>query len=342
MFTMSDAQPVMLSVVVPVYGCFDCLNELVSQLEMTLPTITNFYEIILIDDRSPDDSWSKICDLQSKHSRIKGIRLSRNYGQHIAITAGLAAAKGAYTVVMDCDLQDPPSLIPELFSKIQEGYDFALAKRVERTHSQFRQRAAKLYFSFLNRLSGASFDRGYGSFSILSRKVVDAFLMFQERERHYLFILHWLGFKYGTVEYSHRARHAGRSSYSFVKLLQHALDGILFQTTALLRWIAVVGVACALAGLAIALFIAWRAIFHTALPGWTSLAVLILVCTGIIMTSLGVLGMYISKIFEQSKGRPLYVLDTVLESVLPTQVEHVATPTSTVFQNKGQPPNQDV
>ncbi|MEY2632085.1 MAG: hypothetical protein RIR00_739 [Pseudomonadota bacterium] len=302
-----------VSVVVPVYGCLDCLKELCRQVEEQLIQVTDRYEIILVDDRSPDNAWRSFDSLQAQYPSVKGIRLSRNYGQHIAITAGLAAAAGDCAIVMDCDLQDPPRLIPALLEKLREGYDLVLARRASRSHSLFRVQAAKLYFRLLSKLSGEPVDGSYGSFSILTRKVIDAFLRFEEKERHYVFILRWLGFSVGQLEYEHEDRHAGQSSYSLGRLVSHAINGILFQATVLLRWIVTGGIAFAFAGLGLASFLAWRAIFFTALPGWTSLAVLILVCTGVTLLSLGIIGLYVGKIFDQAKQRPLYVIDSVLE-----------------------------
>lgn len=226
---------------------------------------------------------------------------------------GLAAAKGDYAVVMDCDLQDPPSLIPTLLAKLGEGYDLVFARRATRTHSAFRRYASRMYFKILGKIGPESIDSDYGTYSILTRKVINAFLLFEERERHYLFILRWLGFRIGNVDFEHQQRYAGKSAYTLGKLVSLAIDGVLFQSTVLLRWIVGAGFIFALAGVTAACFITWRAFFHSALPGWTSLIVLILLCTGTILVSLGVLGMYVSKIFDQSKQRPLYVVDVVLD-----------------------------
>jgi len=305
-----------ISVVVPVYGCLSCLDILCQQLETSLQTLTEHFEIILVDDRSPDNWWSHIETLQDKYSSVQGLRLSRNYGQQIAITAGLAAARGDYVVVMDCDLQDSPSLIPELYAKLQEGYDLVLAKRVERNHSGFRLLAAKLYFDLLSKLANEPIDGSYGAFSILSRKVVDSFLLFEEKERHYLFILRWLGFNMGSIDVVHQERHSGRSSYNLDGLIRLALDGVLFQATVMLRWIISLGFLFAFSGLAGAGYFVWQYFYHTSLPGWTSLAVLILVSTGVLLISLGIIGLYVGKIFDQAKQRPLYVVDTVRERKL--------------------------
>jgi len=303
-----------ISVVVPVYCCVDCLQQLCSELEINLRKLTPRYEIILVDDRSPDNAWPKIVSLQALFPSVKGIRLSRNFGQHVAITSGLAAAKGDYAIVMDCDLQDSPSLIPDLFAKIQEGYDLVLAKRVKRNHTGFRVWAAKFYFKVLSKLTEKDIDGNYGTLSILSRKVIDSFLQFNERERHYLFILRWLGFNAGIFEYEHQKREVGKSSYSLKQLLQHAVNGLLFQATALLKWIVALGLIFAFCGVSLAMFFIYQYFHVGSVAGWTSVAVLILICTGVILSSLGVIGLYIGKIFDQSKSRPLYVVDSVFEN----------------------------
>jgi dolichol-phosphate mannosyltransferase len=303
-----------LSVVVPVYGCVACLELLCSRLEASLETFTSRYEIILVDDRSPDQSWAAILALQETHPAVKGVRLSRNFGQQIAITAGLAAAQGDYVVVMDCDLQDPPERIPEMYNKLREGgHDLVLARRAQRNHSAMRLAAARLYFALISRLTEKNVDGSYGAFSLLSRKVVDAFLRFNERERHYLFILRWLGFNEGFIEYEHEERSIGRSSYTFRRLWRLAVDGIFFQATVLLRWIVTLGLAFAFFGVLLAGYFTYSYYAHGSVTGWTSVAVLILICTGAILVSLGVVGLYVGKIFDQMKGRPLHVVDTVLE-----------------------------
>lgn len=306
-----------ISVVFPVYGCASCLAQLCQELENVLKTLTDHFEIILVDDRSPDNSWPIILALQKSHLSLKGIRLSRNFGQHLAITAGLAEARGEYVIVMDCDLQDPPSLIPDLYKKINEGCDLVIARRVERTHSVFRKFAAKLYFRLLSKLTEESVDGRYGSFSILSRKVVDSFLRFGERDRHYLFILRWLGFQIGNIDYSHQERYAGRSSYTIARLIKHAIAGFLFQSTVMLRWIVNLGFLSAFMGVIFAIFLIFRRLYHEALPGWTSLIVLILISTGVILVSQGMIGLYVGRIFDQTKKRPLYLVDLVSERALP-------------------------
>lgn len=305
-----------LSVVVPVYGCVGCLEQLCARLVATLAPLTGWHEIILVDDRSPDNSWTAILQLRTQYPSVRGVLLSRNFGQHIAITAGLQAARGDAVVVMDCDLQDPPEMIPQFVAKMQEGYDVVMGRRGARAHSGFRLLAAKLYFTLLSRLSEEKLDRSYGTFSILSRKAVDAFLRFGERERHYLFIVRWLGFTTGEIAYDHAERTIGCSSYSLKRLIQHAASGMFFQSTVFLRWIVGLGLAFAATGGVYATFLVLRYLIEgSGAPGWTSLAVLLLICTGVILTCMGVIGLYIGKIFDQTRARPLFLIDTDTDAV---------------------------
>jgi len=319
---MTAAPPVAassISVVVPVYGCVGCLEQLCARLLATLAKITQRFEIILVDDRSPDQSWAAIVGLQARHPEVRGVRLSRNFGQQIAISAGLSLARGDYTVVMDCDLQDPPEVILELWQVVQAGHDIVMARRAKRTHSWLRVVGARIYFALLSRLNEERIDGSYGSFSMLSRKVVDAFLRFGERERHYLFILRWLGFKVGTIDYEHQDRAIGKSAYTFGSLVRHAVDGVFFQATVFLRWIVSLGLLFALVGMLAAAYLVYRyfAFGVVGIAGWTSVVVLLLVSTGVILLSLGVVGLYVGKIFDQSRDRPLFVVDRILESTAP-------------------------
>lgn len=298
-----------LSVVVPVYGCADCLEALYQRLTPVLQACTPSYEIILVDDCAPDGAWGVIRRLGEQDPNVRGLRLSRNFGQHAAITAGLAECAGERAVVMDCDLQDPPETIPALYQQARAGHEIVLARRKRKKQSRFRQLAASLYFRALSAVSRQRVDGDYGAFSIISRPVIDAYLRFRDRDRHYLFILYWLGFDATAIEYEHAPRHSGKSSYSLRSLLSHALQGLVFQTTTLLRWIVYLGFLVSGAGALLAAYLLYIYVAHTPPPGWTSLAVLILMIGGFILISTGVTGLYIGRIFEQVKDRPLYVVD---------------------------------
>jgi dolichol-phosphate mannosyltransferase len=296
-----------LSIVVAVYGSVECLRALYERLVQALSAVESF-EIVFVDDASPDGAWSVLEELAARDRRVRAIRLSRNFGQHAAITAGLEESQGDWIVVMDCDLQDPPEEIPRLYQRAMEGYDIVFARRKRRRDSRFRRWAASAYFRLMNKFVGTDIEGEYGTFSVISRPVRDAYLAIGDKGRHYLFILYWLGFAQTAVDVPHAAREAGQSSYTFTKLIRHAVDGVFFQTTVLLRWIVYFGFLVALAGVLLAGVFVLILVFGDPYPGWTSLAVLILIVGGFIIMSTGVTGLYIGKIFDQVKDRPLYVV----------------------------------
>jgi glycosyltransferase involved in cell wall biosynthesis len=303
-----------LSVVVPVYGCRECLPELHERLTRQLKAITSEYEVVLVDDRSPDASWSVLKGLASSDPHVKAIRLSRNFGQHNAITAGLAACQGDWTVVMDCDLQDPPEEIPTLYDAARHGgFDLVLARRASRSHSWLRLLLARVYFKLLNTFMGTNIDGSYGTFSILSRKVVKAYLGLGDRDRHYLFVLQWLGFEQGSIQFQQGARAGGSSAYTLGRLIRHAVRGVFFQTTNVLLYIVYLGFLLAGGGVILAIYFVYLVTVAHPPPGWTSVMVLLLIVGGFIIVSTGVTGLYIGRVFEQVKGRPLYVVDEVAQ-----------------------------
>jgi polyisoprenyl-phosphate glycosyltransferase len=299
-----------LSVVVPVYRCSECLRPLVERLEQSLETVTPSWEIIFVDDRSPDDSWSVLNDLARSNPAIHAYRLSRNFGQHAAITAGLSRAQGSWAVVMDCDLQDPPELIPKLYEKAREGNDIVLARRRGRP-SLGRRTLSRAYSGLMKLFFGVEMSGEFANLSLISRKVIDSFLELRDLDRHYILILRWLGFDQAAIEFEQPERYAGRSSYTLRSLIRLGLDGMFFQTTTLLHWIIYLGFAVAAAGLLLAVVFVYIYLTHQPfpLPGWTSLSILILVMGGFIVITTGVTGLYIGKIFQQVKGRPLFVFD---------------------------------
>jgi glycosyltransferase involved in cell wall biosynthesis len=307
---MEAGTPLQLSVVVPVYGCRGCVEPLHRRLVAVIEQMGVEAEIILVDDRSPDGSWELLEPMARRDPRTVAIRLSRNFGQHAAITAGLERARGERVVVMDCDLQDPPEEIPRLYAKALEGFEIVYARRKRTGTSPFRRATARLYFKLMNVFAKASFDQA-GSFSIISRQVVDEFLRFRDRDRHYILILHWLGFTNTTIDYEQSGRHEGSSSYGIRGLLSHALSGLFFQTTVLLRWIVYMGFALSAAGLLFAVYVIVVKLTGSAAPGFASLAVFTLTIGGFIIVSTGVTGLYIGRVFDQVRERPLFVIDIV-------------------------------
>jgi polyisoprenyl-phosphate glycosyltransferase len=299
---------VQLSVVVPVYGCADCLVALHERLTATLAPMTGSYELVFIDDRSVDDGWSVLQQLAAQDSRVNAFRLSRNFGQDAAITAGLAQARGDWAVVMDCDLQEAPEDIPRLWAAAQGGYDIVRTTRRGWHHSAFRRWTSRIY----RRLTLETDVRpDYSNLSLLSRRVIDAFLRLHDRDREYMIALDWLGFDSTSIEIEHHDRHAGKSGYTFQRLVRVALDGMFFRSTVLLRLVVLLGFVIAVTGVVIAVFevVDYFAEPHKTVPGYTSLAVLLLVLAGFIIVSVGVVGLYVGRIFEQVKNRPLFLID---------------------------------
>jgi dolichol-phosphate mannosyltransferase len=297
-----------LSVVVPVYGCADCLAALHERLTRSVAQLTERYEFVFVDDRSVDEGWAVLRRLARTDPHVRAYRLSRNFGQDAAITAGLAQARGAWTVVMDCDLQEAPEDIPRLWAAAGEGYDVVRSIRRGWRHSAFRRWTSRLY----RRLTLETDVRpDYSNLSLLSRQVVDAFLRLRDRDREYMIALDWLGFDSTAIEIDHHERHAGKSGYTFDRLIRVALDGMFFRSTVLLRLVVLVGFLVALAGLVIAGYeiVDYFVEPDKSVPGYTSLAVLLLVLAGVIIVSVGVVGLYVGRIFEQVKNRPLFLID---------------------------------
>ncbi len=306
------ADHVQLSVVVPVYGCADCLVALHDRVTQSVALITDAWELVLIDDRSEDGGWEVLERLARRDPHVRAYRLSRNFGQDAAITAGLAEARGEWAVVMDCDLQEAPEDIPRLWAA-REGHDLIRTVRRDWRHSRFRRWTSRIY----RRLTLETDVRpDYSNLSLLSRPVIDAFLRLRDRDREYMIALDWLGFDSAALEIEHHERHAGRSGYTLERLIRVALDGMFFRSTLLLRLVVLLGFAVALVGIGVAAFevIDYFVESQKTVPGYTSLAVLLLVLAGFIIVSVGVVGLYVGRIFEQVKDRPLFLIDRQAES----------------------------
>jgi glycosyltransferase involved in cell wall biosynthesis len=302
-------EPAEISVVVPVYNCDDCLRALHARLAATLGDLVDSWELVLVDDASGDSSWRTCKELAAEDDHVRAVKLSRNFGQHAAITAGVAESRGRWTVVMDCDLQDPPEAIRDLYAKALEGADVVFARRRVRAQSGVRRLANRTYFTLRRRLTGVDLETEHSNLSMISEKARDAFLSVRDQHRNFLLILYWLGFERATIEFEHAPRYAGRSSYTLRKLIRVGLDGLFFQTTAILRWIVYIGFAIAASSMVLAAYYVYQYFAKATYPGWTSLAILILFIGGFIIIAVGVTGLYLGKVFEQVKGRPLYLVD---------------------------------
>src|SRR6185312_3871048 len=273
----------LLSIVSPVYQAEGISDELVKRIATEVEKITQDYEIILVEDGSPDKSWQKIEENCKKNSKVKGIKLSRNFGQHFAITAGIDKAQGSYIVIMDCDLQDDPIYIAQLYNKALEGYDIVYTRKSKRSHSFFKNITASIFNSLFNYLvenKSRESNNNVGAYSLITRKVADAFKSYNDYRRHYLMVLRWLGFSSTYIEIEHKERHSGKSSYNMSKLLLHAIDGITSQSDKLLRINITIGLLLSLLSFVGIIVIVILYFMHGFLSGWASTSVLLLFSTG--------------------------------------------------------------
>ncbi len=300
-----------ISIVSPVYYAEKIVAELTRRLIDSLEPITPNFEIILVNDGSQDGSWEAIQAAGQKDSRVKGYNLSRNFGQHQAIFCGLQMSQGNYTIVIDCDLQDNPAYIPQLYETVKQGYDLVYTAKKNREHAWHKNVTAKIFnaiFNFLVDNKSEETNDRVGSLSILSRKVVDAFCSVDDYERHYLMTLRWVGFKSTTILIDHDKRFEGKSTYTWKKLINHAINGITFQSDKLLRLNITIGFIIASLALLAGLVIIALYFIQGFMSGWTSLIVTLFFIYGTILISFGIVGLYIGKIFDQVKNRPKYIV----------------------------------
>lgn len=304
---MSDS--VKISVVSPVYGCRECLGELCARLTETLTPITSDFEIILVNDACPLGSWETIQALARRDARIKGINLSRNFGQHYAITAGLDHAGGDWVVVMDCDLQDKPEEIAGLYAKAQEGYDIVFGQRVERQDSFFKKLGSRLFYRVLEYFTDTEHDKTIANFGIFSRQVIQTVNRYREQNRSFPLFVKIAGFRRTQIPVQHDDRLYGKSSYNLVKLINLAIDSIVAHSNKPLRLFIQFGFFIALGSMfyAVWLFLSYF-LYGDIAEGWTSLMVSMFFMFGLLFGILGILGLYIGKIFDEVKGRPLYII----------------------------------
>lgn len=301
-----------ISIISPVYGAEGIIHELVKRIEEHIQDITDDYEIILIEDKSPDNSWLEIEQVSEKKSKVKGVKLSRNFGQHNAISAGMEIVSGDYVVLMDCDLQHDPKYLVTLHDKIKEGYDLVYTKTISREHGFLKNLTAVGYYKFLKFISDFDMDPNIGSFSMLSRKVVDAFNQYNDYRKAYLWALNWTGFNYAVVEIEHAKRYAGKSSYNVRKLLIHALNVTTANSDKLLYLSVYMGIGISLTSFLGIFYLIYRYFTIGGLEGWSSLMVVTMFCCGFILTAIGITSVYIAKIYEQTKGRPRYLVSKTI------------------------------
>lgn len=302
-----------LSVVIPVYGCPSALPELHRRLKESLSRITEEYEIILVNDACPRNSWEEIQKICSEDPKVVGIELSRNFGQLKATLAGLDYSTGKWVVVMDCDLQDRPEEIVRLYEKAMEGYDYVVARRAHRKDSPLKVMVSKMFYSVYSYATDVKYDPTLCNFSICSRQVIDQYCQMREQHRAFTMYLLWMGYKWAALDVEHNERFEGKSGYDFKKRMRMATELLTSQSDKLLRLMTTIGFTISLLALIyMIVIIIQHFTAPTSVAGYSSTIAVVLLMGGLLIFSVGVVGLYIGNIFTEVKHRPLYIVRNTL------------------------------
>lgn len=302
-----------LAVIVPVYNSLKTLSELIERLEATLTAITADYQIVLVDDCGPQPVWPVIESHAKRDSRIVGIRLSRNFGQHAAITTGIRFARADWYVVMDCDLQDRPEGISDLYrAAIEGGHDSVLAVRADEQVQRRKKLGSRVFNFILNRLADIPVSTDVGNFRIFNRKMAEAYDLYQEQMRLFPALMSHLGFDIGRVDVARPARAEGKSGYSFAKLLELGFDSIVSNTIKPVYFMATFGFLVSAAAFIYTLVLIIRKLaFDITAEGWASTMAAILMLGGIQIFAISFVGIYVGKVFFEVKKRPVAIIRDV-------------------------------
>ena len=300
-----------ISIIAPCYNEEETIEPFLRRIEEILAQINEPYEIVFINDGSKDNTLNVLLNAKQNFKNIRIINFSRNFGKEAALTAGLDKARGEAAIPIDVDLQDPPELIKELVAKWREGYDVVLAKRADRTSDSFAKRvSADLFYKLNGKISNVDIPNNVGDFRLMSKRVVEALKQLPENQRFMKGLFAWVGFKTTIVEYVREKREAGQSSFNGWKLWNFALDGITsFSTLPLRIWLYIGALVSFLSFLYGSFIILKTLIFGVDLPGYASLAVIMLFLGGIQLIGIGILGEYIGRIYSESKRRPSYIIE---------------------------------
>ncbi|MEM9097553.1 MAG: glycosyltransferase family 2 protein [Pseudomonadota bacterium] len=305
-----------ITAVVPVLNEEPNIKELVTRLCAALDQIGEDYSLMIVDDGSTDQTWPLLQEIAKTEPRVGGLKLSRNFGQHAAITAGLANTDADWVVVLDGDLQDRPEVIPELYAKSQEGYSCVYVERQDRPESKLYLAGQKAFYSFLRALTTTEYDGRHGNFSIISREVVENYNQLAEGGRFYGGLVHWLGFPKASIQAKHGERFAGKPSYNLTKRFSFAKAIILSFSTRPLDITLAVGMGVTIVALALGVFTLVGALFFGySVEGWASIMISIYFLGGVQMMMIGMVGLYVGRISEEVKRRPGYVASDRITAV---------------------------
>ncbi|NCU25145.1 glycosyltransferase [Candidatus Nomurabacteria bacterium] len=299
------------SVVVPLYNEEEVISETYRRLRKVMETLDGSYEVVMINDGSRDKTAAMAKEICASDSNFKLLNFSRNFGHQTAITAGMDHASGKAIIVIDADLQDPPEIIPEMIEKWKQGFEVVYGKRVSRKgETWFKKLTAKLFYRTLNKLTDVKIPTDVGDFRLIDRKVKDALLKVPEHNRYVRGLISWLGFRQTEVEFIREARFAGETKYPLRKMIKLAVDGITSFSYKPLKFSIGTGIFLSVSGLIFALVVVILRLNNIVSmePGWASLMVVCLFFFGFVLIMLGIIGEYIGRIFEEVKGRPLYIV----------------------------------
>ena len=302
-----------ISVVSAVYNTGSMVPELITRIVESVSKITDQYEIILVDDGSSDSSWEILASAAHDHSYVTAIKLSRNFGQHAAIAAGLRHSKSDWVIVMDSDLEDLPEAILPLYEETKKGFNIVLASRKSRTDSVYRRISSKVFYRLFSWLSGYPVNHTIANFGIYSRQVIDIITNMKEYHLFFPMMVNWVGFNRTAIEYEHGKRLTGNSGYNFSKLTRLGINIILSYSDKPLRYVVKLGFVISLVTFICGVVILIRYFLGDILViGYTSLILSIWFLSGLILFTIGIAGLYTGKIFEEVKNRPLYIVEKLI------------------------------
>ena len=302
-------RPPVLSAVVPCYNEAETLPELCRRLTAACQSTGLPYEIVLVDDGSRDATWALI-DAQAEQDRaIRGVRLARNHGHELALTAGLAAARGERILMLDADLQDPPELLPTMLAKMDEGYDVVFGRRIRRRGETWLKRVTShLFYRFIAQLSDVEIPRDVGDFRLVSRRILDAFLSMPEHTRFVRGMFAWLGYPQIGIDFERDPRHGGSTKYRYGALMRLAEDALTGFSTAPLRLASLLAYLSLLVAGLLLVYVVASFVLGSPASGWASLMVVVVFFSGIQLLTLGILGAYVGRLYTEVRGRPLYLV----------------------------------
>jgi len=299
----------MISVIIPIYKSRITLVKLVEEIENELNALNQHYEIILVDDGCPENSWLEILGLAQQNQSIKAIRLSRNFGQHPAIFAGLEKAIGEWIIVMDADFQDNPKYISNLYAKTLNGFEIVFAKRMARKDKWFKRFTSKIFYWLLSFFTQNKFDSSIGNFGIYHKKVIQSVLLMQEPFKIFTLMVRWVGYHSTTIEVRHGERRNGKSAYTFKMLVTLGINVLLFYSVRPIQFIVWLGFMISCLSLILSSYQFYKYITNQIhVLGYTSILLPILFFGGLIIAILGLIGLYIGKILQATLKRPVYLV----------------------------------